>query len=327
MPRNRGKPARKSARRRTMLVLLACLAAGLALLLVGMRVNARTVHVRYATVRLEDLPEEFDGTRILYLSDVDLLTGADVRAAAALMRRLQTLRPDLLLLGGDYASATLFERLNSGSGLSDRALERLVNARSSWIGSLKSFTAPLGKFAVAGEADALPESLRLAMDSAGIGLLEDEFALLTRNDARLALVGLRDSGAEMRDLSAVSGRVSRGDCVLVLAHNPSAFVSVQTAEAADGGAWADLVLCGHTHGGQIVVAGRSALTLDEFEARYLSGWRREGGVAQLTSAGVGCTGVNLRLGSEAEVHLITLRRGSPDPGGFTPPNADSHWVP
>ena len=46
------------------------------------------------------------------------------------------------------------------------------------------------------------------------------------------------------------------------------------------------------------------------ERRYISGWRRENGVFLLTSQGVGCEGVPLRLGTAAEVHLITLRRAA-----------------
>ena len=45
----------------------------------------------------------------------------------------------------------------------------------------------------------------------------------------------------------------------------------------------------------------------------------------LNSAGIGCVGVNLRLGTTGEAHLITLKRGAAPSGDFTPPNTDAHW--
>ena len=306
------------------LVLLAVLLGAI------MYVNARTVHVRYTTVRLRDLPESFNGVRILFVTDVDMLGTNTTGSATALMERLQALHPDMLLLGGDYASPSLFERLNSGDGQAGSALERQINARSAWIHGLTGFNAPMGKYAVAGEADLVPESLRVAMEAAGVNLLEDEYVILSRGTDRIGLVGLKDAGTEMRNLSPIAGKARPEDCVLVLAHNPAAFVNIQTAEADGGGSWADLVLSGHTHGGQINLFGRSALPLQEYEQKYLSGWRREGETVLLTSNGVGCTGANLRLNAPAEVHLITLIRGEPLTEGtaeFSPPNEDSHWSP
>lgn len=350
MPRGKSRASARRPARNSALVLLAAVAVVFALLVGYMFVCARTVHIRFAAVTLEDLPAAFDGTKILYISDIDLFGANSTASAEKLFDRLAALQPDLLLLGGDYASPSLFERLNSVSGQTDGAAERIVKDRSGLLEILRDFPAPLGKYAVAGEADILPESLRLAMQSAGVSLLEDEAALITRGDDRIAVVGLRDAGGDAPGLHGFSGSIAGDECVIVLAHNPAAFVGVQTSEAKDGGAWADLVLCGHTHGGQIVIGGRTVFQMSEYEQRYMSGWRREGGVAQLTSSGLGCTGANLRLGTEAEVHLITLRRGTPkddlpaealqltdpeaalapadEPGStFVPFNSESRWTP
>ena len=78
------------------------------------------------------------------------------------------------------------------------------------------------------------------------------------------------------------------------------------SEAKDSGHWVDLALAGHTHGGQINLFGHGILSLDQREKHYLCGWNRETGVPMLTTSGMGCEGVDMRLGSEAEVWLITL---------------------
>ena len=105
------------------------------------------------------------------------------------------------------------------------------------------------------------------------------------------------------------GRAFSGDeCVLVLSHNPSAYVGVRVAEARGGGAWADLVLAGHNLGGQIRLFGRTMRTLPPEEARCLAGWFYEGDLPMLVSQGLRCPGLPLRLGSRSEVWLLTLRR-------------------
>ena len=73
---------------------------------------ARVVHVRYATVYLRDLPPAFEGTTLLFVSDIDAHSAADARAAAKMMEALSALEPDILLLGGDYAAPGFWQTLN-----------------------------------------------------------------------------------------------------------------------------------------------------------------------------------------------------------------------
>ena len=73
--------------------------------------------------------------------------------------------------------------------------------------------------------------------------------------------------------------------------------------------WCDLILSGHTHGGQMIVGKHSMLTLPPRKPGIPPGWSKESGVFILVSQGVGCEIADLRLGTEAQVHLITLRRG------------------
>ena len=329
MPARQTRPAARRKKHgwgKRIALLLLCL---LFLLIAYMHIQARTVHVRYASVALRDLPEEFDGTKILYITDLNLLGSNTPGAALALLERLKALRPDLLLLGGDFSSPSLLEILNYRDAEAQAVRERVAETRAAFLAGVADFAAPLGKFAVAGEADTDPEALRAAAERGGVDLLADDALVLTRGGARLLLIGLRETGGGMRSLGALAAKVHQEECALVLAHSPNAIAEIQTAEAADGGPWADLVLCGHTRGGQVRLGGRSLFPLDEYEQRYLRGWVREGGAALLTSGGAGCQYLNLRLGSEAEVHCITLRRGEPaaPAATFRPQNPDVPWSP
>lgn len=283
----------------------------LALCLGGLYATARVVHVRYATVYLRGLPPAFEGTTLLFVSDIDAHSAQDARAAAAMMDTLAALRPDVLLLGGDYAAPGFWEGLN-GMGVDDPAVAADAAAnRYLFLSSLADFPAPLGKFAVAAADDVLPGQLLQAMGVGSVRLLDGATATLTRDGQTLTLAGLSPTG----DVSTVAGSVRAGDCVIAFTHSPALFPAALTAEASDGGLWVDVLLAGSTHGGQVRLGSQTLLPLTGQEQRYAAGWRKEGGAYLLTSQGVGCEGLPLRLGTTAEVHFITLRRAQAAPEG------------
>ena len=150
--------------------------------------------------------------------------------------------------------------------------------------------------------------LKEAMSDGGVMLLDDECATILKDGAQLVLAGLSDVGEKRTPYADIGGYFDGSECVIALTHNPSGYIGVRVAEARSGGAWADLVLAGHTLGGQIRAFGRTIYTLPEAEARCLGGWYYAGDLPMLVSQGVGCSGVMLRLDTQSEVWLLTLRR-------------------
>lgn len=312
MPASRARSAKKrpAGRKRRgvgaklALALVACAALALA----GMYAHSRIVHVRYAGVSLSDLPAALDGLKILFVSDIDVRGEADANAAANAMDALAALEPDVLLLGGDYTGPGLWDALNgreTGDALSLQA------ARRAFFRALSDFPAPLGKYAVRAEDDPGSEALASELELGGVTLLDGQLAQLSRGGQSLYVAGLSPD----TDAGALASGVSADACVIAFAHSPDSFAGALTAEAQGGGAWADVVLCGGTHGGQVRLGERTLLSLSERERQYLSGWRKEGGVFLLTSQGLGCEVVSLRLGTRAEAHLITLRCAQGAVGG------------
>ena len=281
--------------------------AGLAALLLALTgvaaLNAARVNVRRAEVWLPDLPGGFDGATILYACDLDLCGINTPERCAALFDQLRSLNPDMMVLGGGYTSSSVWETLNRAE-TSDDATRQLKN-RTSFFYYIRSFSAPLGKFAIAAPDDPDRDGLALLMQESGIVPLFNRAERVRRDGDEIVIAGM---SADTDGLSRATNVFRRGECVIAVAPTPSLFPAMLTAEAADGGMWTDMVLSGGTHGGQINLFGATALTLDRWERQYLSGWFTENGLPVLVSEGVGCEGANLRLGSQAEVWLITMRR-------------------
>lgn len=289
---------------RITLRLIVAAALALALIVAAGVLNANVVRIRRAEVILADLPPAFDGVTALYASDIDLMGMNTPAKAGALFENLQSLKPDLLLLGGDYSASTLLEILNK-TGESEAGLAKKQAARADFFHYIMDFDAPLGKYAIAAPEDADWDGLAALMHECGIEPLFNQRAQVRRGDASIFLAGICQESA---GLNSAGRTFQRGDCVLTLAYSPVVLPVLLTSEASDGGQWSDLTLCGHTHGGQVRLFGRSALPLQRQEELNPSGWVREAGQPILITQGVGCEGVNLRLGSQPEVWLITLRR-------------------
>lgn len=298
---SRKKQPKKRRRRLARAVfLLLCLAtAGMTLY---MHASAKITRISRAEVYLSDLPASFENTKILFISDFDIRTEGDLKACKNLMEKVQALQPDILLLGGDYSADTLTDVLNGRSNPDAAALAE------EFARSLSSFTAPLGKFAVAGENDGDTAALAAAFESAGVKYLSDECETVYKNSEMLVIVGLSEVTLKQTEYASLGGAFTGDECVIALAHNPTAYVGVRVAEAKGGGAWADMVLAGHNLGGQINLLGRSVRSMSDQEKHTLSGWFYPDDLPLLVSQGLGCKGPMLRLDSRSEIHLITLKK-------------------
>ena len=276
-------------------------------LLIWMYVESRVVRLMISDVPLHDLPPEFDGVTVLFVSDLHMAAYASPEATMDLMRALQEAKPDLLLLGGDYTHTALI----GGDAAELRRRERFFEL-------MAEFEAPLGKYAVAGNHDVSLDkdagsSLAEAMEKGGVTLLRNEVVRIEKDGAHLTLAGLDDWSRGVRDPAVLAGQIRSEECAIVLSHNPDALPRLNTHQASNGGQWIDLMLSGHTHGGQMTMFGLyNIYNPSIYGDRFLSGWKMEDGVKLLVSNGVGSVVVPFRLLAPAQAHLLTLRRGGED---------------
>jgi uncharacterized protein len=256
-----------------------------ALRLVGLygrgRRNAERVEVRENIVRSHRIPVEFDGFTILHISDmhVDMNEGA--------MHHLRTLLPelsyDMCVLTGDYRGKTF--------GPFDAALDGLAQVRS-------RLREPV--YGVLGNHDTICMVPRL--ESMGIRMLLNESESIVREGEHIYVSGIDDAHYYRVDnIEKAASLISDGAFSILLSHTPEIY-----RQAAHAGF--DLLLSGHTHGGQICMPGSIPITLDSVLPRHMgSGAWRYHSMAGYTSVGVGSCIVAVRLNCPPEITLHRLR--------------------
>ena len=246
----------------------------------GQRNTGRFV-IQHNEVMLPSLPAALDGLTLLHLTDLH----ADFSAVAinALIRALDGLTWDACVWTGDYRGLT--------HGPWEPAAAELRRVRAALHGPV---------FAVLGNHD--PLELADAFDDMDVRLLLNEHAVFERGGARLWLAGVDDPHFYETDniAKAVDG-IPLGEPVVLLAHSPELYRKV-----AYGGM--ELMLCGHTHGGQLCLPGGwPVLANARILPRMIRGAWRFRHLQGYTSRGCGVSGVECRLNCLPEITLHHLR--------------------
>jgi len=246
------------------------------------RRNARRIVLRRHEVVLPHLPPAFDGFTLLQLTDLHIDAAPDF--AAVLIAAVRGLDYDLCVLTGDYRARTY--------GPWDAAMAGLAALRPHLKGT---------PYAVLGNHDTL--RLVPGMEALGYRMLLNEAAAIRRGDAAIHLAGIEDAHFYRLDNFHRAAEALPDDAVsILLSHTPEPY-----RQAAHAGF--DLMLCGHTHGGQICLPyGVPLKTHARHARRFARGAWRYHDLAGYTSTGSGTSLVDVRLNCPPEVTLHRLRR-------------------
>jgi uncharacterized protein len=246
------------------------------------RRNAERVVLKENVVASPRLPAAFEGFTILHLTDlhVDMNPGAMARV----VELVRGLHYDLAVLTGDYRARTFgsFEPALEGMGRIRRVLHDPV-------------------YGVLGNHD----SIRMvpAMEEMGIRMLLNEAVAIEREGERLHLAGIDDAHYfRVDNIEKAAMGLPHDEFSVLLSHTPEIY-----RQAAHAGF--DLLLAGHTHGGQICLPGSIPITLDShLPRRFGSGAWRWHQMSGYTSVGCGSSIVAVRLNCPPEITLHRLRR-------------------
>ena len=273
-------------------LLAAIVLAFSAVVLVLGYIGAGRLTVRQVEMEVPGLGREFDGLRIVQLSDLHVGPHTSRRFLRRVVSTARSLQPDIIAVTGDL--------------IDDRPED--VATYASALGSL---TAPLGVFMIPGNHDVYAgwDAVERALRAARLGtVLVNEMELITRGQSTIAIVGTGDPAGGTRERSRAApdvelalSRVPEGAVVVAFAHNPALWPALADRGVA-------LTLSGHTHWGQLAVPTLGWSLASPFLEHAMGAHQQEDALLYI-SPGTGYWGIPFRLGASPEVTLVTLRRG------------------
>lgn len=249
---------------------------------------------------LPALSPAFAGLTIAQLSDIHLNGFTEPFLLRAAVNQINLLRPDIVLLTGDYVSYS-HGRKKGAARDSVRQCASLLNR----IACGQRY-AILGNHDVWAGAGTVIEAFRANK----IPILRNACFPLERAGARVWLAGLDDPvyGSPDPDLAIpVSIRNVEKEPIILMCHAPDYVDELRLHRA---GPSVSLVLSGHTHGGQIRLPFVGPLRLPEVGQKYVQGLFRFGAMQLYVNRGLGTVGIPFRFNCRPEITLFTIRGGT-----------------
>lgn len=264
-----------------------------ALGLYSAEIERHFIEVVDQTFHIPGLPEAFHGFRIVQLSDIHLEWFTEDFFLREAVRKINALKPDLVLTTGDYIS-------NNPSGPDNRAYAAMPHCGA----ILRTLDCPL-RYASLGNHDVEVDAAAVTsmLTTYGMNPLVNRYVAIERGNQHIWLAGLDDASFGNPDLDAAVPEKPDAP-VILMCHEPDFMDVISHHPRAPH---IDLVLSGHSHGGQIRLPLFGALELPPLGTKYSMG-RYQFGKSQLyVNRGLGTVGVPLRFNCPPEITHITLQ--------------------
>ena len=247
------------------------------------RQNAERILVKRNDMRFKTLPPLFEGFTILHISDLHV----DMNEVAMnrLIELVGSMQYDVCVLTGDYRGRTF--------GPFQPALDGVARVAT----HLKQ---PI--YAVLGNHDTI--QMVPGFEAMGIRVLLNECETIVRKDQRIYLAGIDDAHFfRVDNIEKAALSIPRGEFSILLSHTPEVYRQAAHANF-------DLMLSGHTHGGQICLPGSIPIKLEAVLPRRMGAgpWQYRD-MTGYTSVGAGSSVVPVRLNCPPEITLHHLRCG------------------
>lgn len=232
-----------------------------------------------------DIPSSFVGKRIVFVSDIHNGPFFSRERVSDLATRINGLKPDIIFLGGDYATKDSISTLIC-------------------FEELKSLEAPMGKYGVLGNHDYWEGGMEAIRDMnvAGITSLNNNGVWVYSGGERIRLGGVSDLWHGAPDPIPTINEANQSDYVILLSHNPDYAEKLQTN-------YVDIVLSGHTHGGQVTFFGLWVPYMpSEYGQKYRGGFAQTEYTSVYVTRGIGMTFLPIRFFARPEITVFTLKK-------------------
>ncbi|MGA8762521.1 MAG: metallophosphoesterase [Candidatus Sulfotelmatobacter sp.] len=248
-------------------------------------------------IALKRWPERLQGFTVALLADFHYDPYFSIHPLRASIGMVNELRPDLILLAGDFVSVPF---------IGDEAKAALAAEPCARL--LREMRAAYGLWAIMGNHDCSTDPKRVtgALQAEGIRVLANQSVAIERDGARFWLSGVDDVLSGGADLRKTLHDVPADEAVILAAHEPD-FADYVVRRFP-----VDLQLSGHSHGGQVRLPLLPPLYLPRMAKKYVWGLHQVGALTLYTNAGLGTVAVPVRLNCPPEITLLTLRQSAPE---------------
>lgn len=234
---------------------------------------------------IDDLPPSFDEFRIAFLTDTHVTSYMRRTFYRECVARVNAFDPDIVLLGGDFVTWR-------------KDIPLMADVL------LTGLTAREGVFAVLGNHDywSNGDDVRAAMEGRGVRFIINDNVQLRRGTDHLSILGIDEVYRGKPDVAAAFKGIGESEPCIAVSHHPDIMDELD-------GRRLDLLVCGHTHGGQIRLPFFGPIVIpSRHEGEFAEGFHRVRNVLLYVSRGIGAV-PPLRILCRPEVATFTLRRG------------------
>lgn len=256
----------------------------LGLLLAYTFVEPHWIKKKTISIVSSEVPVHFQNTKIVFVSDIHHGPFLSLRRVKKVVGRVNSLEPDIILLGGDY-----------------------VHRDSKYIEpcfrELKKLKAPFGVYGVLGNHDHWedPKLTRQCMAEAGIHLIDNRSYWVEKDGERIKIGGVGDYYHDIQDLEPMISGATNEDFVILVTHNPDYVEKIRTNKV-------DLVFAGHTHGGQVTFFGLWApLVPSKYGQKFRTGLISIADMKVIVSNGIGTITPPVRFFARPQIIVVVLK--------------------
>lgn len=254
--------------------------------------EARNIKLKELTFRSKDIPNAFVGKRIIFVSDIHsgkYFTGKDV---ARLVERINERNPDIVVIGGDNTlKSTTYSR--------------------PFFDEIKKLKSKYGVYTVLGNHDHWEDAklIQQGFSNCGFHICDNDSYWIKEGNDSIKIGGVGDLWEDVQIIDNTISDVKQNNFCILLSHNPDYMELLDTDLV-------DLMLSGHTHGGQITLLGLYAPIMPatshpeymQTGQKYRYGWKEKDKTKLYVTSGVGMGGFPFRFFAQPEIVEITLEQ-------------------
>ncbi len=249
-------------------------------------IEPRLIIIRNVSIEVPNWHNEHKGLKVAVLTDFHLGFGGMNRERLGKIIDLTNLQnPDLILLLGDYVNVSYKNE-----------------SKLSYLADFEKFKSKYGVFGVMGNHESWQSlnKIRNFLKKANVKILENDVQKLRINKKSFWIAGIEDMLTGYPDLNYVMRQINDENPVLLLSHNPDIFETASDK--------INLILAGHTHGGQIYLPFLvKKINPSRLGDRFLRGYLVKNNKHIFISSGLGTTIIPARFLVPPEIVILTLK--------------------